>query len=104
MKTTPEWVQEADAVKQLGIGKSTLRTMRYERRLEPGTHWVYATGKENGPVTYNIAAIRELQARLTRELLDEKDARQAAVLKRRQAMVETYDEAALEQVIAEVQS
>ena len=104
MKSTPEWVQESEAVKQLGIGKSTLRTMRYERRLEPGIHWVYATGRECGPVTYNILAIREMQTRITFELLKEKQTRREAELLRRKALVESYDEASLEKVIAEVQS
>ena len=104
MKPSPEWVQESDAVKQLGIGKSTLKLMRREGRLLPGEHWVYATGNLRGPVTYCIPKIRDMQRRVTVQLVKENAANRAAESKRRLEAIETYDEAALEQVIAEVQS
>ena len=47
---TPEWVHEPEAAKRLALKQNTLRTMRRERRLEPGEHWVYATGAVGGPV------------------------------------------------------
>ena len=104
MKFTPDWVSETDAVKQLGIGKSTLKLMRREGRLLPGEHWVYATGNLRGPVTYCIPKIRDMQRQVTLQLVSEKEASRNAESKRRLEAIETYDEAALEQVIAEVRS
>ena len=104
MKPSPEWVQESDAVKQLGIGKSTLKLMRREGRLLPGEHWVYATGNLRGPVTYCIPKIRDMQRQVTLQLVRENEASRNAESNRRLEAIETYDEAALEQVIAEVQS
>lgn len=101
---TPEWVSEAKATELLGVSTSTLKNMRREGRLIPGEHWVYATGNARGPVTYCIPEIRDMQRRLTVQLVKEKAANRAAESKRRLEAIETYDEAALEQVIAEVQS
>ena len=56
---TPEWVHEPEAAKRLALKQNTLRTMRRERRLEPGKHWVFATGAIGGPVVYNIPAVRK---------------------------------------------
>ena len=104
MKSTPEWVSEIDAVKQLGLSKSTLKNMRRERRLLPGDHWVYATGVARGPVTYCIPKIREMQRQATLQLVKANEEARIAESKRRREIIETYDEAALERVIAEVQS
>ena len=104
MKSSPDWVQKSDAVKQLGIGKSTLKFMRREGRLLPGEHWVYATGNPRGPVSYCIPKIRDMQRQVTLQLVSENEASRNAESKRRLEAIETYDEAALEQVIAEVQS
>ena len=104
MKPTPDWVQESDAVKQLGIGKSTLKLMRREGRLLPGEQWAYATGNLRGPVTYCIPKIRDMQRQVTLQLVRENEASRNAESKRRLEAIETYDEAALEQVIAEVQA
>ena len=41
--------------------------MRGERRLEPGEHWVYATGAVGGPVLHDLTAITEMQRRKTLE-------------------------------------
>ena len=45
-------MHEPEAAKLLALKPSTLRNMRRERRLDPGTHWVYATGSIGGPVLY----------------------------------------------------
>ena len=100
----PEWVSEAKAAELLALSESTLKTMRREGRLIPGDHWVYASGNVRGPVTYCIPAIREMQRRLTVRLVNQNAASRKAEAKRRREAIETYDEAALEQVIAEVQS
>ena len=67
MSISPEWVHEPEAAKLLAIKSSTLRNMRRERRLDAGTHWVYATGSIGGPVVYCIPAIREMQIQRTKE-------------------------------------
>ena len=93
MKATPEWVHEPDAAELLHIKAYTLRNMRRERRLDAGTHWVYATGSIGGPVVYNIAEIREMQRQRTIELVQKEDASRKAELNRRQQAIEIYDEA-----------
>ncbi len=95
MKITPEWVHEPEAAKLLALKPSTLRNMRRERRLDPGTHWVYATGSIGGPVLYCISAIREMQRRRTVEAVRKEDERRAAELKRFQQTIEIYDEQTL---------
>ena len=89
----PEWLHEPEASKLLAIKTSTLRNMRRERRLNAGTHWVYATGSIGGPVVYNIAEIREMQRQRTIELVQKEDASRKAELNRRQQVIEIYDEA-----------
>ena len=64
---TPEWVHEPEAAKRLAIKQNTLRTMRRERRLEPGEHWGFATGAVGGPVLHDLTAITEMQGRKTLE-------------------------------------
>ena len=93
MSTTPVWVHEPEASKLLAIKPSTLRNMRRERRLDAGTHWVYATGSIGGPVVYNIPEIREMQRQRTIELVQKEDASRKAELNRRQQAIEIYDEA-----------
>ena len=88
----PEWVHEPQAAELLAIKPSTLRNMRRERRLDAGTHWVYATGSIGGPVVYCIPAIREMQRRRTVEAVRKEDERRAAELKRLQQTIEIYDE------------
>ena len=92
MKATHDWVHEPEAAELLAIKPSTLRNMRRERRLDPGTHWVYATGSIGGPVVYCIPAIREMQRRRTVEAVRKEDERRAAELKRLQQTIEIYDE------------
>ena len=105
MKATPEWVHEPEASKLLAIKTSTLRNMRRERRLDAGTHWVYATGSIGGPVVYNIPEIRKMQRQRTIEAVQKEDAARKAQLELRKQVVETYDDCrGLDQLIAEVQS
>ena len=80
---TPEWVSEAKATELLGVSTSTLKNMRREGRLIPGDHWVYATGNLRGPVTYCIPAIRDMQRRVTVQLVRENEASRNAESKRR---------------------
>ena len=100
----PEWVHEPEAAKLLAVKPITLRNMRRERRLDAGTHWVYATGSIGGPVVYNIPAIREMQVERTKAAVQKEDQQRKAELELRKKAVETYDEASLDQLIAEVQS
>ena len=93
MSTTPEWVHEPDAADLLHIKPSTLRNMRRERRLNAGTHWVYATGSIGGPVVYNIPEIRKMQRQRTIEAVQKEDASRKAELNRLQQAIEIYDEA-----------
>ena len=95
----PEWVHEPEAAKLLALKPSTLRNMRRERRLDPGTHWVYATGSIGGPVVYCIPAIREMQRRRTVEAVRKEDERKAAELKRLQQAIEIYEETTLDQLV-----
>ena len=92
MSATPDWVHELEAADLLHVKQSTLRNMRRERRLDAGTHWVYATGSIGGPVVYCIPAIREMQRRRTVEAVRKEDERRAAELKRLQQTIEIYDE------------
>ena len=66
--------------------------MRRERRLDAGTHWVYATGSIGGPVVYCIPAIREMQRQRTIEAVQKKDECREAELKRLQQTIEIYEE------------
>ena len=93
MSTTPEWVHELEAADLLHVKQSTLRNMRRERRLDAGTHWVYATGSIGGPVVYNIPEIRKMQRQRTIEAVQKEDAARKAQLELQQQVVETYEEA-----------
>ena len=93
MSTTPDWVHEPEAADLLHVKTSTLRNTRRERRLNAGTHWVYATGSIGGPVVYCIPAIREMQRQRTIEAVQKEDASRKAELHRRQQAIEIYDEA-----------
>ena len=99
MSTTPEWVHELEAADLLHVKQSTLRNMRSERRLDAGTHWVYATGSTGGPVVYCIPAIREMQRQRTIEAVQKEDERKAAELKRLQQAIEIYDKTTLDQLV-----
>ena len=99
MNSTPDWVHEPEAAKLLALKQPTLRNMRRERRLDAGTHWVYATGSIGGPVLYCIPAIREMQRQRTIEAVQKEDERKAAELKRLQQAIEIYDETTLDQLV-----
>ena len=86
-------MHEPDAADLLHLNTSTLRNMRCERRLDAGTHWVYATGSIGGPVVYNIPEIRKMQRQHTIEAVQIKDARHKTEQKLRQQAIEIYDEA-----------
>ena len=92
-------MHEPEAADLLHIKPSTLRNMRRERRLDPGTHWVYATGSIGGPVVYCIPAIREMQRQRTIEAVQKEDERRAAELKRLQQAIEIYEETTLGQLV-----
>ena len=83
---------ESEAAELLAIKNSTIRTMRRDRRLEPGTHWIYATGTPNGPVTYNVTAIRESLAQRTIAAVQQKQNLRNGELNRRLGLIETYGE------------
>mgnify|MGYP001393785833 FL=1 len=99
MSTTPDWVHEPEAADLLHIKPSTLRNMRRERRLDAGTHWVYATGSIGGPVVYNIPEIREMQRQRTIEAVQKEDASRKAQLEHRKQAVESYDEADIARLV-----
>ena len=86
-------MHEPDAADLLHLNTSTLRNMRCERRLDAGTHWVYATGSIGGPVVYNIPEIRKMQRQRTIEAVQKEDAARKAQLELQQQVVETYEEA-----------
>ncbi len=104
MNTPQQWVAESEAAELLAIKNSTIRTMRRDRRLEPGTHWIYATGTANGPVTYNVTAIHESMVQRTKEMVAAEAKRREEQKQARKAAVETDDETGLEKLIAEAQS
>ena len=92
-------MHEPEAADLLHLKTSTLRNMRRERRLDAGTHWVYATGSVGGPVVYCIPAIREMQRQRTIEAVQKEDERREAELKRLQQDIEIYDETTLDQQV-----
>ena len=104
MTHSEEWVHEPEAAKLLSVKQSTLRSMRRQRRLDPGTHWIYATGAIGGPVIYNIPSIREMQRRRTLEAVKSEDERREKLLKRRSQTIESYRDNYRNQIIKEVQA
>ena len=99
MNSTPDWVHELEAADLLHEKQSTLRNMRRERRLNAGTHWVYATGSIGGPVVYNIPEIRKMQRQRTIEAVQKEDAARKAQLELRKQEVESYDEADIARLV-----
>ena len=79
MDFAQQWVHEPQAADLLAINQSTLRTMRRDGRLEAGAHWIYATGKAGGPVTYNLQAIRQTLAERTVQMVQTEAKRRAAL-------------------------
>ena len=93
MDFTQKWVHEPQAADLLGIKQSTLRAMRRDGRLEAGAHWIYATSKAGGPVTYNLTAIRETLAERTVQMVQLEAQRRAALRKAKQDSIETFSNA-----------
>ena len=84
----PIWVKTEDAAKALNLGQSTLRELQ-RTKLEPGLHWIYLTGRANGPIGWSLPAMTEWQAASTRRIVAE----QERVKKERIAKIEDYDAA-----------
>ena len=63
--------------------------MRRDGRLEAGTHWIYATGKAGGPVTYNLPAIRQTLAERTVQMVQLEAQHRAALRQERQESSES---------------
>ena len=91
MDSAQIWVPEPEAAELLAIKHSTIRTMRRDGRLEPGAHWIYATGTPGGPVVYNLPAIRQTLVARTVEMVQQEAKRREAEKQARQQKVETYD-------------
>ena len=92
MDPAQQWVHEPEAAKLLAIKHSTLRSMRRDRGLLPGDHYIFATGNLGGPVVYDIDAIRKTLAERTIAAVQEKVSRWKADLEKRQELIETYGE------------
>ena len=84
----PIWVKTEDAAKALSLGKSTLRELQ-RTELEPGLHWIYLTGRANGPIGWSLAALVEWQTAATKRIVAE----QARAKEKRIARIEDYDAA-----------
>ena len=95
MNYAQQWVHEPEAAELLAIKQSTLRAMRRGGRLEAGTHWIYATGKAGGPVTYNLPAIRTTLAERTVQMVQLEAQRRAALRKQKQDSIETFNDSGL---------
>ena len=93
MDSAHQWVHEPQAADLLAIKQSTLRSMRRDGRLEAGAHWIYATGKAGGPVTYNLPAIRQTLAERTIQMVELEAQRRAALRKEKQDSIETFSNA-----------
>ena len=93
MDFAQQWVHEPQAADLLAIKQSTLRTMRRDGRLEAGAHWIYATGKAGGPVTYNLPAIRQTLAERTVQMVQTEAKRRAALRQEKQDSIETFSNA-----------
>ena len=93
MDSAHQWVHEPQAADLLAIKQSTLRSMRRDGRLEAGAHWIYATGKAGGPVTYNLPAIRQTLAERTIQMVELEAQRRAALRKAKQDSIETFSNA-----------
>ena len=66
----PEWANAKEACLHLGLSPTALRKLQWDGVLSPGMHWVYTNGAKNGPVRFNIQAIRKWQTERTIELFN----------------------------------
>ena len=78
--------------------------MRRDGRLDPGVHWIFATGTAGGPVNYDITAIRKTLVERTIAMAQQVAESRAAAKQQNQQSIETYDEGGLEELNTEVQS
>ena len=67
--------------------------MRRDGRLEAGAHWIYATSKAGGPVTYNLPAIRQTLAERTVQMVQLEAQRRAALRQEKKNSIETFSDA-----------
>ena len=95
MDSAQQWVHGPQAADLLAIKQSTLRAMRRDGRLEAGTHWIYATGKAGGPVTYHLPAIRKTLAERTVQMVQSEAQRRAALREQKQDSIETFNDSGL---------
>ena len=84
----PIWVKTEDAAKALNLGQSTLRELQ-RTELVAGHHWIYLTGRANGPIGWSLAALVEWQTAATKRIVAE----QARAKEKRIAKIEDYDAA-----------
>ena len=84
----PIWVKTEDAAKALNLGQSTLRELQ-RTKLEPGLHWIYLTGRANGPIGWSLPAMTEWQTAATKRIVGE----QLAAKQERIAKIDDYDSA-----------
>ena len=85
---SPIWAKTEDAAKALSLGQSTLRELQ-RTELVAGHHWIYLTGRANGPIGWSLAAMAAWQAESTRRIVAE----QLAARQERIAKIEDYDAA-----------
>ena len=66
----PCWSNINETSAAVQISKARLRSLQASGKLKPGIHWVYRTGTKGGPVSWNIAAIKEWQICETKRVFD----------------------------------
>ena len=66
----PCWSSINETSEAVQISKARLRSLQAAGKLKPGIHWVYRTGTKGGPVSWNIAAIKEWQICETKRVFD----------------------------------
>ena len=66
----PCWSSINETSEAVQISKARLRSLQAAGKLKPGIHWVYRTGTKGGPVSWNIAAIKEWQIRETKRVFE----------------------------------
>ena len=66
----PCWSSINETSEAVQISKARLRSLQAAGKLKPGIHWVYRTGTKGGPVSWNIAAIKEWQIHETKRVFE----------------------------------
>ena len=66
----PCWSSINETSEAVQISKSRLRSLQAAGKLKPVIHWVYRTGTNGGPVSWNIAAIKKWQIRETKRVFE----------------------------------